>query len=452
MGHRIVTYYFFCILLISQISFSQGRRDQFSGSLRFPAEIAMQTVNLVSQVSGHSRLDIGYKIPRSFFVFTRDVDSPAPKLFSANGEIIIEILDSAKNSAAQTVVKKQLESDAMPTGQDSSTVEGALTFDLLPGRYSLILEIDDHNSNRKIRDLSRSITLKDFSRGDLEASDMMFLDPGHSGVNSIEPYNLGGDIRFSQNTRCYAQAYFPGSPESLAIAYRIVRIVPDEKIPRAVMTDTLRGSFHAANNPVIEKVENSFVYREEGPPLPHTYACSFDITTDTLPVGMYRLDAEVLAGGRSASITKSFQVHWESMPVTLRQIRLAVDAMEYILTEDEDNKLQSANAKEQRLMIDDFWKPRDPTPHTALNEVMNEYFHRADYAYTNFGTLQEPSGLKSERAKAYILYGPPASIKRNLIPSSDPQEVWLYPNLQKKLVFVDVHHNGNYKLIIAEEL
>ncbi|HTK81323.1 MAG TPA: GWxTD domain-containing protein [Bacteroidota bacterium] len=450
MRHRIVTYYFFCILLTTQFAFSQGRRDQFPGSVRFPAEIAIQTVNLVSQVQGRSRLDIAYRIPRTFFVFTRDVDSPAPQHFSANGEIIVEVLDSGKNSVAQTVIKKQLDSDIMPAAQDSSTVEGAVTFDLLPGKYSLALEIDDHNSNRKTRDLSRTITLKDFSRGDLEASDVVFLDPQHGGETTLEPYNLGGDVPFSQNTKCYVQASTTIAAESLVIAYRIVETLPDEKMPRAVMNDTIRGTFRAAKDPVIQKIENSFIYGEVSTLPSHVYTCSFDVMTDTLPVGMYRLDMELLAGNQSASIKKNFQVRWESMPATLRQIRLAVDAMQYVLSEDEGSKLESASAKKQRMMIDDFWKPRDPSPHTAFNEVMTEYFHRADYAYSNFGTLPEPNGLRSERAKAYILYGPPASIERKLVPSSDPQEIWLYPNLQKKLVFVDEHHNGNYKLVIAE--
>jgi hypothetical protein len=83
---------------------------------------------------------------------------------------------------------------------------------------------------------------------------------------------------------------------------------------------------------------------------------------------------------------------------------------------------------------------------------MAEYYQRCDYALENFGTLRQANGIKTDRGKIYILYGPPAKTERLLTPGTPPKEIWYYDNLGMKFIFVDESRAGNYKLLSSEKL
>ena len=453
MIRRLLKY---CILLplLHCLLIAQARRDRTSGAPQAAGEGELQAVNLVSPLTGMSRLDVAYRFPQSFFVFTRDNAPSAVHPFRAGGEIFIEIIDSGKISVGQRTIKKELAADAEP-GQSPSppSIAGAVSFDLPPGPYSIVMEISDNNSNRRYRDNSRAVRLKDFGRDDLQLSDLVFCDPESHGDQQLLPYNLGGDIPFSRNALCYAFISTSLPAESVNVAYTISQVLPEESAPVVLVRDTLP---HAARTPArvlsIDQQDDRYRYVVSETPIPRAVACSFSLVTDTLPLGAYQLEVNVSSGTRSVSLTKKFLTRWLGMPMSLRQMKFAIEAMAYLLPPDTLQEFRSANPKKQRQLFNDYWKRRDPTPGTAFNEVMEEYYKRVDYAFGNFNTLQEPNGVKTERGKAYILYGPPTSIERRLLPSADPQEIWLYANLQKRLIFVDEHRNGNYKLIAAEPL
>jgi GWxTD domain-containing protein len=122
------------------------------------------------------------------------------------------------------------------------------------------------------------------------------------------------------------------------------------------------------------------------------------------------------------------------------------------MKEDEFRAIKDADHKRQKALFDQFWKRLDKTPQTAYNEVMAEYYKRVDYAFTNFSTIGQHNGIKTDRGKAYILYGPPSSISRDLSPSASPKETWMYTSLRKKLIFVDEKRNGNYRILTSEDL
>jgi hypothetical protein len=71
---------------------------------------------------------------------------------------------------------------------------------------------------------------------------------------------------------------------------------------------------------------------------------------------------------------------------------------------------------------------------------------------TTYSTLKEENGMKSDRGRVYILYGPPTRVERRLIPSSSPQEIWYYERLKKKIIFLDPGRAGDYKLLSMENL
>ena len=139
------------------------------------------------------------------------------------------------------------------------------------------------------------------------------------------------------------------------------------------------------------------------------------------------------------------------MPHSLKNTQLAAEALKYLMSEKEYEEFIKLSDDDMKKQFEIFWKKRDPTPSTAYNEEMAEYYHRCDYALENFGTLSHADGIDTDRGKVYILYGPPTRTDRLLMPNVVPKEVWYSENLGLKFVFVDESRSGNYKLLSSEK-
>jgi GWxTD domain-containing protein len=127
----------------------------------------------------------------------------------------------------------------------------------------------------------------------------------------------------------------------------------------------------------------------------------------------------------------------------------------YIITPKERavfNKLETD--KERNMLIEEFWRHRDPTPGTPRNEFKEEHYRRIDYANEMFGGTTPFDGWATDRGKFYIMLGDPAYIERYL--SSDvthPIEIWYFqgkPNLRQapffRLMFFRRAGVGDYEL------
>jgi hypothetical protein len=87
----------------------------------------------------------------------------------------------------------------------------------------------------------------------------------------------------------------------------------------------------------------------------------------------------------------------------------------------------------------------DPTPETEINELMEEYYRRVDFANQNYSGFQE--GWKSDRGMVYILLGAPSEVERHPFESdSRPYEIWTYESINRYFVFVDRTGLGDYRL------
>lgn len=60
--------------------------------------------------------------------------------------------------------------------------------------------------------------------------------------------------------------------------------------------------------------------------------------------------------------------------------------------------------EERKRFQDMFWKARDPSPHTPVNEYKIEYYRRLDYAKRRLG------GIHTDRGQIYVILGKPFDI------------------------------------------
>lgn len=119
----------------------------------------------------------------------------------------------------------------------------------------------------------------------------------------------------------------------------------------------------------------------------------------------------------------------------------------YIITKQEKKEFLDLLPSERPGFIEEFWKKRDRTPLTEVNEYKDEYLKRVKEAKHLFRDEGGPSGWLQDRGRIYILLGPPE--QREAYPRGEnlndiPVEYWHYGF--HVLTFVDYRKNGNYEL------
>ncbi|MFQ6069150.1 MAG: GWxTD domain-containing protein [Candidatus Aminicenantales bacterium] len=148
----------------------------------------------------------------------------------------------------------------------------------------------------------------------------------------------------------------------------------------------------------------------------------------------------------------------------------------YIITAEESKIFLELPPEKRQEFIEKFWQRRDPTPGTPRNEYREAYFQRIEEANRLFKGGRP--GWLQDRGRIYILFGPPDERQTNpmggrvvdpyvhpetmvegsrsprIAAGEKPTETWVYYNLFSslqrphavRLVFVDVHGTGDYKL------
>lgn len=156
----------------------------------------------------------------------------------------------------------------------------------------------------------------------------------------------------------------------------------------------------------------------------------------------------LIANASDSSYNKTFMryVRWYNKPRVLYNPVLAGRLLRYIADDKEAENLKRLRKDEIRDSLFVFWKKYDPTPNTAFNELMEEFYQRADYAIDNFSVLTSANGAETDRGRVYILYGKPDDVKRTYN-EGVVTEIWLYG--KKQFVFLDRSGIGNFQLIKA---
>jgi GWxTD domain-containing protein len=130
------------------------------------------------------------------------------------------------------------------------------------------------------------------------------------------------------------------------------------------------------------------------------------------------------------------------------------DVVYIIAPLERDVFLKLRTDRERDLFIEAFWKHRDPTPETPLNEFKNEHYRRMSYADRNFGRSAPVPGWKTDRGRVYIILGEPNDVQKFEGKASlYPAEIWFYQNKDGlglpagfHLVFYQDGGLGDYKL------
>jgi len=137
----------------------------------------------------------------------------------------------------------------------------------------------------------------------------------------------------------------------------------------------------------------------------------------------------------------------------------------YIISDNEREAFNNLQTDEQREgFVKMFWKRRDPTPETPINEFREEHLRRIAFANRNY--FEGKAGWRTDRGRVYIMFGPPDFFETNPgggrgfllgvnAPSAEfPAEVWTYrqiAGLKERIgrvdfTFVNYYAAGSYQL------
>ena len=147
-----------------------------------------------------------------------------------------------------------------------------------------------------------------------------------------------------------------------------------------------------------------------------------------LEAGRYTLKVQV-RDDQSRQMAASERMFTVMQPLALQllatdeaSLERYYDQIKYIARQEELKAYKSLDSKEKVAFILAFWKQRDPTPDTALNEFAHEHFRRIEYANARFvpigGGHGQKQGMDTDMGRVYIKYGPPDEVDDQLMPSA----------------------------------
>ena len=384
---------------------------------------------------------------------------PFQKMGYKNDSLFTEAKVDAEFKSSDGVIRKRLyRSDTIKTLNYESTksrteyLYGVLEDTVLSDKYDIQLILSTGNNNILKRLQVSGNQLKLFKLKDSLFSPLLVTKMIAGNKEYYIPFILNGNLSFvAQNAHLIVNLSKEVSNNSYS--YKIEKIKsPDNEFD---LCDSLSesGTVLPVSNLTIHPMQTT----NKKAPL------QFELVKDLLNFnsiidiefppskilpGKYKLS--IVRAGSTDTASFIFKIEWQDGPISIKRADYAVSMMHYILNDDEFNNMKSGSVRDIYSKIFAYWKKSDPTPYTAYNEAMSEYFCRVDYAHFNYQTLTEKDGARSDRGKIYILNGPAVSITQGTI-NDHAKETWSYPRLKKEYIF-EVVSTGNYKLVKINDI
>ncbi len=172
-----------------------------------------------------------------------------------------------------------------------------------------------------------------------------------------------------------------------------------------------------------------------------------DLTSGTYAV---RVRVQNEAGQPLDVAEKNVEVTWQGLAQHIRDIDDAIAQLKHIAKDRDLSFIRGgASDAEKANRFRAFWARLDPTPGTERNERMEEYYYRVDYANRRFGVGRSNAGWNTDRGEVLIRFGEPDFVQRHpYAVGARPYEVWEYPRLHRRFIFIDETGFGDYELRI----
>ena len=324
--------------------------------------------------------------------------------------------------------------------QDADRSDRALqSLAAVPGDYVLEVSLEDAVSARSFsRELAVGVRPLD---GAVALSDILLLDDYEAG-GAIVP-RVGGAVATEQ--------------EAFTVYYELYAEAPQELVVSYVITETTRTaerpSFRALLNlaPSQQQDLGTPLALREPVSVPEGRSpATLRVETEAFKVGDYQLDVrlETPDGELVAEASRRFPVRWLGLDAQIADIDEAIAQLRYVAKDRELRAMRDAETDAEKMAaFRAFWTERDPTPGTARNERLEEYYYRVAYANERYSRLRD-SGWDTDRGEIFITFGEPDFVEVHPFNyGTQPYQVWYYYRNGRRFLFVDETGGGDFQLL-----
>lgn len=164
-------------------------------------------------------------------------------------------------------------------------------------------------------------------------------------------------------------------------------------------------------------------------------------TADTAVIPVHIVSPqEVLAAAESGNPDKPFIDPYDTM-----SLKDKVQMMTYILNAEQKKTLNGLSDVGKENFLDVYWREKDETPETPINEYRYEMIRRYNFANANFSTNDlKTNGYLSDRARIYMKYGHWEERDDREAPiGGNPFVIWYYHSIEGGLIFVFEDYMGD---------
>lgn len=410
---------------------------------------------------------VTFRIPNSRLVFVRNRQETPGRLFVAGAEVTVQLFRDGRKVGEEVWRREHFAASFEDTQRKDLDLAGLVRFDAAPGRYGYRLLLKDEHADRSLPALLEAVDVPDFGAGAVgPALVVRQAASGAAGV-ALTLANVGGALPYGEAAAVAVPVGLPAgtAPGDVRVRYALYRQDPEQvredEQARQALLERLRRTRRAPEAAPIDPAEPAEPERGEavregvvegaallpaGPPAEATlddgrlawpaaagtagYLARIDLDAARLPDGAYVLDVtlEDASGAPLAARAMRLRTHWRNMPVSLYSPEAAIRNLSFIADKKTVRGMLRGSRAEQEAAVRAFWAERDPTPGTAFNELMAEYYRRVDDAANAFktGRYPFPDGLETDRARIYIVHGPADRVERTFPPSGGVEEVWHY--------------------------
>ena len=415
-------------------------------------------------------MTVGFRIPNDRLVFMRHTEGLDDKLFRASVSATVELYRDDRLIKEDAWKSESYAVNYDETVDPKKSTVGSVSFNVSPGDYGVRLRLNDLNTERSASTTVRQVTVPAFDATTLGLAVLADTLVTTEVVRYLSAINYGGDARFGEDLTAVVPLSIKSGAEPIVMSLKWTlrqldnesvknemrqrrrqmesfrrRDLDREDLPRmepplateggAVVDSGRVGftSFLPIDRVTAADIHQTRITLAEPSDTTHYYLVPIDLNGRSLENGAYVLDLSLDGADEPARSSTRFSTHWPGMPVSLLDIDAAIKNMRFILDKAAVDRLKQGSRDDKINNFKVFWSERDPTPETAYNELMVEYFRRVDYAALEYrtGPGMIPNGLETDRAKVYIVHGPPDGISRSFPEGGGVLETWEYADGKK---------------------
>ncbi|MFZ0453083.1 MAG: GWxTD domain-containing protein [Ignavibacteriaceae bacterium] len=431
---KIILFSILSLVLSIQV-FCQPKREQFQQHLLLSEIYIIPSSLSLGEQDSTDLLYYIYKLPYNRLVFEKNDNH-----YTASYRLTVEVHDSLTNTINRKIKEDKISVDDFEkTDDDNAYAEGVFNFQILKNqKYNLIPVLYDAYSDREIKLSAIPIIPGKEKKNELHG----FLEPlvvnstsqEASNGSSFELAGYDGCIPFSKSEY---DLIIPNRDTSLKKIF--VTLISDKDTVFSNMIDK-PVKLH---NFIEESKEKVILDNNSSVNLYNNFFIHF--INRNLPEGELTINIALDKNSKPAAIFHK-NVFWFHKPFSLMNPELAVKLLKYMEDDSVIDSLLDFKKDEYSKILFNYWKRFDPTPETAYNELMKEYYTRIDYSMKNFSSISGRKGIDTDRGKIFILYGKPSETERSSNQLGKVVETWVYKNPYRKFIFVDETGTGEYKL------